>query len=355
MSSPSRGVAPAGALSPVEHVFSGESGYPITFVFSFASVLDVERMQCSLEQTIAHFPWVWSQLEISADQLSLQLVPRTEPVSFDPQLADIVTKPGAPLVSFCVARTGAGSTLAVSVSHALADAGSLFHFLTSWARIARAEPIFEPVRVGIPYSSKTLGDRNQEQIWSDSGLYPGGVRERLRPDGLDTQRHRLTHDDLNALRVEAQRDSEIMLSTNDVVTAYVWKRFVPKWCEAAGETDASMNCPVDMRRLLGLPPTHFGCALGFAQLRMDLACLRESSLGSVAARVRRAIKAVDADRILTANGTLGRVPIFLRTRARARARTRSAGSQAQKGVSGRGTGTGTRTGMTTLIEYRDTP
>jgi len=52
---------------------------------------------------------------------------------------------------------------------------------------------------------------------------------------------------------------------------------------------------------------------------------------------------------------LGRVPIFLRTRARARARTRSAGSQAQKGVSGRGTGTGTRTGMTTLIEYRDTP
>jgi shikimate O-hydroxycinnamoyltransferase len=306
-------------LSPVEHVFCGPGGYTINFVFSFSSTLDRERLQNSLVQTVAQFPWVWSQLRESADQRSLRLVPLDQPVLLETGeppvsphgrgqfVGSVETEIGAPLARFRLTQTSAGSVLGVSMSHALADGASIFHFLTSWARIAKGETIFAPVRVAIPHMPPVTDDPTPAQIWSDSGFYSGGPRKTITSEALTEELLYVTHDQLKAMLASAQQESGVRLSTNDVVTAHLWQKFGPAWCDEAGEREASVTCAVDMRSVIDIPRTHFGSAVGFAVAKMEVDRLRAAPLGEVAARVRQAIKAVDAPRLLAANGTLQRL------------------------------------------------
>lgn len=310
----------AAVLSPVEHVFCGPGGYTITFVFSFSGVLDRDRLQRSLAETVARFPWVWSRLEQRPERSALRLALRDEPVVLEAGRAGVAlhereqfvgtveAEVGQPLARFALTDTPSGSVLGLSLSHAIADGASFFHFLTSWARITRGEPIFEPVRVAMPLVTRTgSAELTPAQIWSECGLYSGGRRESVSSEALEEELIYMTHDDVKALHARAQRDSDMRLSTNDVITAHLWQTFVPGWCDEAGESEASVTCPVDMRLVAGIAPTHFGCALGFAVAKMDVDRLRRASLGDVAAHVRRAIKSIDRDRVLGANGTLERL------------------------------------------------
>jgi shikimate O-hydroxycinnamoyltransferase len=136
-------------LSPIDHVFTGVGSYPIEFVFAYGSRLDEERLRTSLEVTLGHFPPMRTRLVRTADRAfgfqpgedGLSFVTAESDATFAAtkdftQLIDSVeTVEGEPLTRVKLTHTPAGSVLGVSISHAVADGFSYFHFLASWSRI----------------------------------------------------------------------------------------------------------------------------------------------------------------------------------------------------------------------------
>ena len=306
-------------LSPLEHVFYGVGAYTITVAFSFSSVLDRSRLEESLERTLAQFPWLQHRLEQTPDGRSLRLSAGVSPVSLEAGALDssrgqgtkfvgpLESTVGSPLARFCLTETSSGSVLGASMSHAIADGSSFFYFMVNWARITRGEPVLGPVRVAMPASTEGIDEPTAERILSDCGLFSGGARENITSDHLKEEFLYLSPVELASIRESAQRESDVRLSTNDLVTAYLWQKLGPDWCNAAGETESFLTCPVDGRAVAGIPPNHFGCALGFAVARMEADRLAHASLGDLATRVRTAIKSVTADTLQKASGTLARV------------------------------------------------
>ncbi len=107
---------------------------------------------------------------------------------------------------------------------------------------------------------------------------------------------------------EARRDRpETAFSENDVVTAWLWKTFLPLWIEGSGDSDTYMSCPVDCRRIYrALPRNYFGCALCFASASATPGQLREGSLGELALLVHNSVRRVTNDFASSSMGTLDR-------------------------------------------------
>jgi hypothetical protein len=288
-------------------------------LLSFPRPLDRRRLQNSLTQVVARFPWLWSHVEETADGGSCRLSPCDEPVlledgnvgAFDGEKTGFVralgTAAGSPLARFCLTETSSGSLLGVRISHVVGDGASFYHFLVSWAQVTRGEPMVDPVRLPIAYDSDASDDPSAEQILSDCGLFVAGAREIVPSESLKVDSVYLSPADVESLRERAQRDSQTKLTTNDVLTAYTWQKYGSQWALAAGEPESFLSCAVDMRALTNLPWNHFGCAIGLAVTRMDTDQLRRASLGELAILVRQAVKSITADSFPRANATLDRV------------------------------------------------
>jgi hypothetical protein len=310
------GAEDVASLSPLEHVFSGTGAYGITLVFSFSARLDRDRLQESLAQTVARFPWIWCCLEESFDRRSLRLSPRRDPVVLetgscasahadkDQFVGPLDPAVGSPLARFCLTDTPSGSVLGVRISHAMTDGSSLFHFLVSWAQLTRGLPVVDPVRVPLAFKSGAVDDSTAERVLSEYGLFSSGKRESVRSDALKEELLYLGPAEVTALRDRAQRESGARLSVNDVLTAHLWQRLGPNWCQEMNESESILSCPVDMRAAAGLPWNHFGCVIGFAVTRLEVERLRRAQLGELALQVRQAVQALNAESLPAATSVL---------------------------------------------------
>lgn len=313
-------------LSPIDQVFTGTGSYPLEFVFAYSRAIDPDRLAASLGQALALFPAVSSRLvhlgrggfglEPSPDGCVFEVVDAA--VDFADVsargsfLSPVETREGEPLARIRLSRTGASSVLGVSLSHAVVDGFSFFHFLSSWSRLFNGREAVPPsdrrellapraVDAGPPLGPADALDR--------SGLYWGEPRPAIRRDALRWDRKVLARAELKALHERAQERCDVRLSHNDVVAAWLWRTYVPAWSEGAPDELARfVHCPVDLRRVLSsVPPTYFGCAVALAVADVERERLPDAPLGELALKVRRAVDAVDEARALGSLALLERL------------------------------------------------
>jgi shikimate O-hydroxycinnamoyltransferase len=222
----------------------------------------------------------------------------------------VETVEGEPLTRVKLTHTSAGSVLGVSISHAVADGFSYFHFLASWSRIHQGQPILEPAHqreLLIPGVTEKESPITPDEVFTRSGLFWAGKRSTAPWEQLRWDRLEFTREELNSLVAEAQSDCDLRLTHNDALVAHLWRTYVPRWSESS-HTLAHASIPFDFRRVLqNFPRTYCGCAVALAVADIDLASLTDTSLGQLAGKIRRAVDGITPTRIHDALGVLDEV------------------------------------------------
>jgi shikimate O-hydroxycinnamoyltransferase len=300
-------------LSPIDHIFTGSGSYPIEFVFAYDGSVDADRLASSLEEALEHFAPVASKLvrlaedayglEPSDDGLHFEVASSTATLSEAGArygfLNPVHSVQGEPLTRIKLSQTPQGSVVGVSMSHAVADGFSYFHFLSSWARLFHRLPIHPPSHrreLLIPASTEPAKRLTSEDVLAECGVHWGERRSAIARERLRWHRYQFSREEMNEILSQAQRDCDVRLSHNDAITAWLWKRYVPAWSAGTTDSTALASCPVDFRRLLdGFPPTYFGCAVSLAIVSVDREYLSDAPLGVLAQKIRSTVAQVDAD------------------------------------------------------------
>lgn len=309
-------------LTPVDYIFTGIGSQPITFAFSYQAKLDADVLKNSLNQTLEHFPILSSQLQaISETDFEYQI--REDGLSFEVAESNVVfdqsnkieqyiepvnSVESEPLTKIVLTQTPKGSILAVSISHALVDGFSYFHFLSSWARICRGDNILPPhvqrniLSVANNRSSKTV---TADDVYSDCGLFYGNKRNSLQTGVSHHERVFISNETIKSHLSNAKQQHNISFSENDVITAILWKKYIPMWFKEKDNPMTYMTCPFDFRRAFtNFPKNYFGCALCFATSAIDYENLLTASPGDLAVLIRNSVSKIKDEAILNSLNTL---------------------------------------------------
>jgi shikimate O-hydroxycinnamoyltransferase len=309
-------------LTPVEYIFTGAGSQPITFAFYYPKSLDIQTLQNSLKETLAHFPILRSQLKkISEHDCEFKL--RDDGLTFDVRessqafdessdieqyIIPVSSVEGKPLTKIVLTQTPEGSVLAVSVSHALVDGFSYFHFLSSWARASRGDVIIPPfLERNVLLSSFNFQPKpvSTEDVYKDCGLFYGGRRSETQAERSSEERIFISTESITSYLEAAKRNHDISLTENDVITAFLWKKYVPLWNVETDNPETFVTCPFDFRRVLkDFPRNYFGCALCFATASIDLSALLKAAVGDLAILVRNSVNRIKPDYIFNSLNTL---------------------------------------------------
>ncbi len=309
-------------LTPVDYIFTGIGSQPITFAFSYSLKFDPDVLKNSLNRTLEHFPVLTSQLhktsehnfefQIKEDGLSFDIVESNfvfeESRKIEQYITPVSSIEGEPLTKITLTKTPNGSILAVSISHALVDGFSYFHFLSSWARICRGDRILPPhlqrniLSSRCHHSSKIV---TAEDIYSDCGLFYGNKRGSLQT-GVSHHEHIFISDKtIRSYLTDAKQEHNISFSENDVITAFLWKKYIPMWHKESENPMTFMTCPFDYRRILtDFPKNYFGCGLCFATAAIDFNSLLTASIGDLAILIRNSVSNIKDDYILNSLNTM---------------------------------------------------
>jgi len=301
-------------LSPIDHIFTGVGSYPIEFVFAYDGVIEEERLRDTLNETLCLFPPARSKLvrtsehaygfEVSDEGIHFETV--SSSINFDDQeyrhtyIDPVDSVEDEPLTRIRLTRTPKGSVLGVSMSHAVVDGFSYFYFLSTWARIFNGSRVLDPVHnreVLIPAELQrdTSTTITRADVLDEAGLFWESRREAIARDQLVWETRTISREAMNALLAEAQKDSDLRLSHNDVITASLWKDYLGKWESLNGDDTTYISCPVDFRRILKpFAPNYFGCAVSLATTTLEYGRLVDASLVDLALAVRANVAAANA-------------------------------------------------------------
>jgi len=310
-------------LSPVDYLFTGVASQPITFAFSYANRLDPASLEKSLGETFRHFPILRSTLvktsetdyayRVSDKGSTFEVAESDVSMNTSMDIGQFITPvestEGNPLTKIALTRTPGGSVLAVSISHALVDGFSYFHFFSSWARTCRGDRILDPgmEREGLLKALTGGGEAvTPRKLYDDCGLFLGGKRGSMRNDPGPEERFFVSKDAIRSQLEAANREpSRVPLSENDLLTAFLWKKYLPSWTSGDGNPETFATCPVDFRRVVkSISKTYLGCALCFASASLDRKSLLDASVEDVAVRINRAVRGINADHVLRSLQTL---------------------------------------------------
>jgi hypothetical protein len=304
-------------LCSIDYVFTGAGSHPVTFAFFYPHPLDQTVLWKGLSETMQLFPLIESRLaktgekdysfRVSEGDLAIETFVSAqsfaESRATGRYISPVDSSEGHPLSRFSLTTTPDGSVLAVSISHALVDGFSYFHFLSSWARACRGERFLPPdlSREGIISDLGNLGNLGKPvtstTLLEHCGLFLGD-RRNPNPGGSNREeRIFLPKDRLREMLEEAKHDqADAVFSENDVITAWLWKTVLPQWIQRSDDLDVHVSCPVDSRRIYkALSRRYFGCGLCFASVSSRLGHLKQASLGELALLVNGAVQKVNED------------------------------------------------------------
>jgi NRPS condensation-like uncharacterized protein len=309
-------------LCPVDYIFTGIGSQPITFAFSYNEILDPGLLKKSLDETLKYFPILRSKLvkisntdyefHISGDGLTFDVLESDsafeEAGSIEKFIGPVNSIEGKPLTKITLTQTPGGSVLAVSVSHALVDGFSYFHFFSGWARICSGEVIIKPSLVRdvlFPDVNKNEKIITSADIYTNCGLFYEGKRRKLQNGPVDIERFLLSRDTIRSILEDTKNEPGISLTENDIISALLWQKYIPRWSKENENQNTYVTCPFDLRRALkGLPRNYFGCALSFATASINLDGLLEASIRDLAILIRNSVKKIKTDFILKSLETL---------------------------------------------------
>jgi NRPS condensation-like uncharacterized protein len=309
-------------LSPIDHVFTGLGSYPIGFVFAYKDTIDPACLRSSLDETLEQFSPLRSKL-IKISEHSYGLQPADDGLSFEvssssetfeeskdlSKFSDSVhSVEGEPLAKIKLTQTPRGSVLGVSISHAVADGFGYFHFLSSWSRVFQGKRILSPSHereLLVPETPDHQKLITPGDILARCGFFWGGKRHASSGEQIHEERLLISKDTMSKLLAEAQKECEVPLFYNDVITAFLWKKYITQWNEGGNNPTTYVSCPFDYRRVLRiLPRTYFGNALCCATASLDYESLVHASLGKLALLIRKAVAQVKQGYVLGSLKTL---------------------------------------------------
>jgi shikimate O-hydroxycinnamoyltransferase len=312
-------------LSSIDHVFTGVGAYEIEFAFAYRDTLDPARLRSSLEQTLKDF-WPLRSKLVRLSEHACTFQPADDGLVFETARSAAVfgatddvtafvdsvqTVEGEPLTKIKLTQTPQGSVLGVSISHALVDGFSYFHFLSSWSRVYHGQRLLFPVHQRELLTPKASGPQEPvtpDEVLARSGFFWAGKRRPVAREGLSEERLLLSKEAISELLAEARQDCEVPLFPNDVLTAHLWKRCITQWDEGSGNPATFVSCLVDFRRILrAVPRTYFGCAICGTTASLEYDSLASASLGKLALLVRQAVARVRQDYVSGALQTLERL------------------------------------------------
>ena len=297
-------------LSPIDHVFTGTGSYPIEFIFYYPGILDEGQLRKSLEESLLYFPVISSRLiKISEWSFGLETtrngyVFETVHSSEDFQESNkeflfidpVESIENEPLARFRLTYTPSGSVLGVSISHAVGDGFSYFHFLSSWAKLFHGQQIILPDHsrnILIPSITGSQRKISKNEILNDTGLFLEGKRKAYSREKLKWDIRKFPDEELKAMVGQVQKAGNSRLSVNDVLTAVLWKEYILKWMAPGDPAQTYISCPVDFRRILpGFPKTYFGNAVVMATSSLDHDVLRETGISELSDRIRSIVAEV---------------------------------------------------------------
>jgi shikimate O-hydroxycinnamoyltransferase len=312
-------------LSPIDHVFTGVGSYPIEFVFVYKDTIDSARLRSSLDETLEQFLPLQSKLvkisehsygfQLADGGLSFEVTNSSETLEdsedFSKFLDSVHSIEGEPLTKIKLAQTPRGSVLGVSISHALVDGFSYFHFLSSWSRAFQGKRFLNPSHrreLLIPKASDCQKPITSDDILDQCGIFWDEKRKTFSREQIHEERLLISKDTMNELFAEAQKESQVPLFDNDVITAFLWKKCITKWNAGNNNPITYISCPFDYRRVLReLPRTYFGCAVCVVTASIDYESLVQAPLGKLALLIRKAVGRVKRDYILGSLETLERL------------------------------------------------
>ena len=298
-------------LSPIDHVFTGVGSYPIEFVFAYGGPLDPGRLKASFEETLSHFPLIRSRLERVADH-GYEFHPTEGGTTFETAalaesfgsveahvfIDSVESVEAQPLTRIKLTQTPEGAVLGVSMSHALVDGFSYFHFLSSWARVHQGKDIHPPSHERhrlIPDQPWAGASITADDVEAACGVFWDERRPAIDKQDLRWDRFFFSEEEVKGLLAEARKDCQGRLSFNDVIAAWLWKRYLGTG-NARSKGLAYLSCPVDFRRIVkSFPKTYFGCAVSLTSTSLEQEALADASLGMLAAKVRESVAAVDEE------------------------------------------------------------
>jgi shikimate O-hydroxycinnamoyltransferase len=311
-------------LSPIDHIFTGAGSYPIEFVFAYSGELDFDALRASLEATLEHFGPLRSRLvrtsdasyglAASDDGLVFDVTNLDEPLDLAINAYDFLspvdTVEDEPLTRIRLTHTPVGSVLGVSISHAVVDGFSYFHFLSSWARAHNGKPFHPPSHereLLIPEASTDSPGLDPAAVLAGSGTFWADKRKTIDRSQLAWDTISFTREAMNELLRQGQKDVDVRLSHHDVITAHLWRTYLSEWT-SSDDGEAYISCPVDFRRRMKpFPLTYFGCAVSLATDSIAYDELMTAPLGALALNVRSAIASIDPDYTIRALHTLERL------------------------------------------------
>lgn len=295
-------------LSPVDYVFTGVGSQPITFGFYYPKNLDPYLLQKALNEALNYFPILRSRLVkfsktdyefcLSDDGLTFQVFDSNatfeESKSIEKFIMPVSTIEENPLTKITLTQTPKGSFLAVSISHALVDGFSFFYFISSWARICRGESvIIKPSLDRAAFSSLLKNNKKMitsSDIYKDCGLFYGDKRINRQGGSIHEERTFISKDTIRDYSKEIKSEHNISLSENDIITALLWKKYIPSWTKENDNPETYVTCPIDLRRVLSdFPRNYFGCSICFTTAAIDLRSLKRVSIGDLAILVRYSV------------------------------------------------------------------
>jgi hypothetical protein len=309
------------AFLPIDYLFTGSGSQPITFAFPYSVQLPLVALQESLARVLESFPILNGKIHKLSEQEYEYRIDghglvieqnNVDTVLFPAKLhrfiAPLQSVDDEPVCRIVLNTTPAGSVLAVSMSHALVDGFSYFHFLSSWARQCRGDKFLAPSHERDSWVSRWPAVANNisaETMLNACGLFYEGEKRATALDPLRESRLFLADTALRAMMQEARQGHEKAISENDVLTAHLWKSQLPVWKHLDKNSVSYLTCPFDFRRVYpGFPKNYFGCALVFATATLSLAKLSTCSLGEVALVVHEAVRRMQEEYITESMQTL---------------------------------------------------
>ncbi len=306
------------ALTPIDYVFTGSSAYPVGFVFHYRYRIDADRLRAALAQILPDFYSAGCRLE-KTSPTEYALAQHAEGPEFTTAdlgarrageipahacIDSIQTREGEPLCRIRLTETADGTALGISFSHVVADGFSCFYFLAELAKAFRREPLSAPNLDRGWYQARrfVLDKRLSSAETIDlTGFARGAPRLDIPQSAVAWQHIHLGEAEIAGLVAEASAQTVCRLSRNDVLTAWLWKKYVPAWQGSEIPARASFCLPFDVRRFPHwVSPRHFGNGICLAGAHMNYERFIGASLGELAALVRATVDKVTEDYARTA-------------------------------------------------------
>jgi shikimate O-hydroxycinnamoyltransferase len=315
-------------LNALDHF---ESWFMLEVVYFYEQTLDPDRLQHSLEQTLAAFPLLCGRLRmIFSGSLAIDY-PHAGPLfrvcesglplsevrcglhetftvydfieKINPLLLPLTN---SPLATFRITRfKGGGSALGISFSHALADGLSFYSFINHWSRVHEGLPASPPLhdRSLLAFGAdaaaqqpRNLGETTPTcrgfrrlTAWQLCALFS---RFLLRQRSAVCSVLPFTRSQVLAIKNAAQKLGPVSL--NDALCVHLWQFCALIHPSADNKALRKLLIPANMRPKIDHPGAehYFGNAIAHVELEAQQADLAGTNISTLASACRQRIAAL---------------------------------------------------------------